>query len=118
VFHAVQVADGKEVYTTSATAYTGASVSIVDRVAYFGTFDNQVIALDLAKRAVNDYGTDRKFRTLVVGGRRRPGRARRPRSDGARARRDDWQTEVGAHDARADRLVARDCRITRLCREQ
>ena len=35
---------------TSATAYTGASVGIVDGVAYFGTFDNQVVALDLARR--------------------------------------------------------------------
>ena len=63
VFHAVRVADGKEAYSTSATAYTGASVCIVDNVAYFGTFDNQVIALDLAKRAVRwrYEHPDRKF---------------------------------------------------------
>ena len=36
---------------------------IVDSVAYFGTFDNQVIALDLAKRAVRwrYEHPDRKF---------------------------------------------------------
>ena len=37
----------RSAFATSATAYTGASVALVDNVAYFGTFDNQVIALDL-----------------------------------------------------------------------
>ena len=43
---------GKERIATSATAYTGASVALVNNVAYFGTFDNQVLALDLGSRKV------------------------------------------------------------------
>ncbi|MDH4064024.1 MAG: PQQ-like beta-propeller repeat protein, partial [Acidobacteriota bacterium] len=82
-FHAVRIGDGKEVYQTSATAYTGASVCIVGNVAYFGTFDNQMIALDLGRKAVTwSYEhPDRKFPfyssaavvdgTVVVGGRDR-----------------------------------------------
>jgi eukaryotic-like serine/threonine-protein kinase len=63
VFHAVRVSDGKEAFQTSATAYTGASVSMLNNVAYFGTFDNQVIALDLEKKAVKwrYEHPDRKF---------------------------------------------------------
>ena len=47
----------------SATAYTGASAAIVGNVAYFGTFDNQVIALDLQTRQVQwrYEHPDRKF---------------------------------------------------------
>ena len=52
IFHAVRVTNGQEVFATSATAYTGASVSIVQGVAYFGTFDNQVVAFDLKARKV------------------------------------------------------------------
>jgi eukaryotic-like serine/threonine-protein kinase len=83
VFHAVRLRDGREMFTTSATAYTGASVAIVKDVAYFGTFENEVIALDLAKRRVlwRYEHPDRKFPfyssaavvdgLLVLGGRDR-----------------------------------------------
>jgi eukaryotic-like serine/threonine-protein kinase len=83
VFHAVSAADGKERYRTSATAYTGASVALVGNVAYFGTFDNQVLALDLGSRKVlwRYEHPDRKFPfyssaavapgTVVLGGRDR-----------------------------------------------
>ena len=83
VFHAVDVKTGREQLATSATAYTGASVAMVDGVAYFGTFDNQVLALDLKSRKVlwRYEHPDRKFPfyssaavvdgTVVLGGRDR-----------------------------------------------
>ena len=83
VFHAVDVKTGKERIATSATAYTGASVALVNNVAYFGTFDNQVLALDLGSRKVlwRYEHPDRKFPfyssaavvdgTVVLGGRDR-----------------------------------------------
>ena len=83
VFHAVDVKTGKERINTSATAYTGASVALVNNVAYFGTFDNQVLALDLGSRKVlwRYEHPDRKFPfyssaavvdgTVVLGGRDR-----------------------------------------------
>ena len=83
VFHAVDIKTGKERYAASATAYTGASVALVNNVAYFGTFDNQVLALDLQSRKVlwRYEHPDRKFPfyssaavidgTVVLGGRDR-----------------------------------------------
>lgn len=83
MFHAVDVKTGNERFATSATAYTGASVAMVDGVAYFGTFDDQVLALDLTSRKVlwRYEHPDRKFPfyssasvvdgTVVLGGRDR-----------------------------------------------
>ena len=104
---------------TSATAYTGASVALVNGVAYFGTFDNQVLALDLeiAQGAVALRASRSQVSVLLVGGGgRRHRRPRRPRSHGARARREDRQGALDLHDARAHRLVAGDCRRPRLRR--
>jgi outer membrane protein assembly factor BamB len=63
VFHAIRVTDGRPAFTASATAYTGASVAIDGGVAYFGTFDNQVVAFDLKSRRVKwrYEHPDRKF---------------------------------------------------------
>ncbi len=62
-FHAVASSDGQGVLKLSRDRYTGASVAIVDGVAYFGTFDNQVLALDIAARKVlwRYEHPDRKF---------------------------------------------------------
>ena len=82
-FTPCDVKTGKERFATSATAYTGASVALVNNVAYFGTFDNQVLALDLRSRKVlwRYEHPDRKFPfyssaavvdgTVVLGGRDR-----------------------------------------------
>ena len=120
MFHAVDIKTGKERFATSATAYTGASVAIVNNVAYFGTFDNQVLALDLKSRKVlwRYEHPDRKFpfyssRVRSIDGTRG---ARRPRSHGPRARRQDRQGALDLHDARAHRLVAGDGRRARLRR--
>ena len=50
-FHAVRVRDGRQIFAASATAYTGASVAMANGTAYFGTFDNQVIAFELKTQA-------------------------------------------------------------------
>ncbi|MFN0087329.1 MAG: PQQ-binding-like beta-propeller repeat protein [Blastocatellia bacterium] len=49
-FRGVRVSDGKEVLRTSAGGNTGASVTIVGQSAYYGNFNNEVIALNLATR--------------------------------------------------------------------
>lgn len=52
VFHAVRVADGKEAFHVSMGAYTAASVALAGGNAYFGTFNNEVVSLNLKSRAV------------------------------------------------------------------
>ena len=101
--------DGSKVFEASATAYTGASVAMVDGVGYFGTFDNQVIAFDVKTRKVKwrYEHPERKFpfySSAAISCRRR--RARRSRSHGACARRGDGEGALDLHDPRAHRLVA------------
>jgi outer membrane protein assembly factor BamB len=81
VLRAVRVADGTEAYQIDSGAYTGASPVIDGNRAYFGTFDNEFLAFDLAaRRQVWRYADpDRRFPfyssaalakgRLVVGGR-------------------------------------------------
>ena len=109
VFHAVASPTARSGMTTSATAYTGASVAIVYDVAYFGTFDNQVIALDprLARRCGATSIPIASSRSIFGGGGRRPRRARRTRPHGARARRETGKAR-DLHDPGAHRLVAGD----------
>jgi eukaryotic-like serine/threonine-protein kinase len=52
VFRAIRLEDGKEAYRVPIGAYTGASVAVVGRRAYFGNFNNEVMALDLEKRTI------------------------------------------------------------------
>ncbi|PYQ24300.1 MAG: serine/threonine protein kinase [Acidobacteria bacterium] len=78
---AVRIADGKEAFEVSSDAYTGASPAIVGDRAYFGTFENEVLGVDLkAHRIVWRYEhPQRKFPfyssaavadgKVVVGGR-------------------------------------------------
>lgn len=49
-FRAIRVSDGQEIYAILAGAYTGASPAVTETHAYFGTFNNQVLALDLKER--------------------------------------------------------------------
>src|SRR5438034_6151234 len=51
-FRAIRIADGKQVYEIAAGAYTGASPAIDGDRAYFGTFNNDVLALDLKARKI------------------------------------------------------------------
>jgi eukaryotic-like serine/threonine-protein kinase len=52
VFRAVDVVNGKELFTLPIHAYMGASPAIRDGQVYVGTFGNEVIGIDLKKRAL------------------------------------------------------------------
>jgi eukaryotic-like serine/threonine-protein kinase len=51
-FRAIRISDGREVYKIDVGAYTGASPIVVGDRAYFGTFENEVLGLDLKARTV------------------------------------------------------------------
>jgi outer membrane protein assembly factor BamB len=51
-FRAIRIADGTQAYAITAGAYTGASPVIDGDRAYFGTFNFEVMALDLKARKV------------------------------------------------------------------
>jgi len=50
-FRAIDAATGKQVYELPLGAYTGASAAVLDKGAYVGTFGNEVLGIDLARRA-------------------------------------------------------------------
>ena len=47
ILRAIRVADGKEVFKISSGAYTGASPATLNGRAYYGTYENEVLAVDL-----------------------------------------------------------------------
>jgi outer membrane protein assembly factor BamB len=51
-FRAIRIADGAEVYSIASGAYTGASPALEGKWAFFGTFNNDVLGVDLAARKV------------------------------------------------------------------
>jgi outer membrane protein assembly factor BamB len=62
MFRAIRIADGKQEYQIEAGAYTAASPVVDGDRAYFGTFDYEVLAIDLKKRAVTwRYTPDAEF---------------------------------------------------------
>ena len=63
MLRAIRVSDGRQMYQIDSGAYTGASPLIVGTRAYFGTFNNEVLAVDLAKRRIlwRYTNPDRKF---------------------------------------------------------
>jgi len=52
IFRAIRISDGKEVYNVSSGAYTGASPALQGLTAFFGTFSNEVLSVDLQSRQV------------------------------------------------------------------
>ena len=52
IFRAIRVTDGTEMYQIESGAYTGASPVVDGDRAYFGTFNFEVLALDLTRRSV------------------------------------------------------------------
>lgn len=52
ILRVIRVKDGVEAYTVKIGSYTGASPALEGTMAFFGTFDNQVIGVDMAKRAI------------------------------------------------------------------
>ena len=52
MFRAIRVSDGQELFKVVSGAYTGASPSLLGQFAYYGTFDNEVLGVNLASRRV------------------------------------------------------------------
>ena len=52
LFRAIRVSDGREVFTISSGAYTGASPALKDDAAFYGTFDNEVLMVNLKNRSI------------------------------------------------------------------
>jgi outer membrane protein assembly factor BamB len=51
-FRAIRISDGRELFRVASGAYTGASPALVGRTAYYGTFNNEVIAVNLTTRRI------------------------------------------------------------------
>jgi len=51
-FRAIRISDGWEVFIISSGAYTGASPAVKDDAAYYGTFDNEVLMVNLKDRSI------------------------------------------------------------------
>ena len=81
VFRAIRISDGKEMFSIASGAYTGASPAIRGTAAYYGTFNNEVLMVDLTNRSIawRYQHPERKFpfyasaaltpTRIVVGGR-------------------------------------------------
>jgi outer membrane protein assembly factor BamB len=52
ILRGVRIDDGQEVLQVSSGAYTGASPAVVNEIAYYGTFNNEVLAVDLTARRI------------------------------------------------------------------
>ena len=52
LFRAIRIADGEEMFQVEAGAYTSASPVLDGDRAYFGTFNSEVLAVDLKRRSV------------------------------------------------------------------
>ncbi|HKG47427.1 MAG TPA: PQQ-binding-like beta-propeller repeat protein [Pyrinomonadaceae bacterium] len=53
LFRAIRISDGKEVFSVSSDAYTGASPALRGGSAFYGTFDNEVLGVNLAERKIS-----------------------------------------------------------------
>lgn len=51
-FRAIRITDGKEMFHIASGAYTGASPALVGQKAYYGTFNNEVLAVNLTTRRI------------------------------------------------------------------
>jgi len=52
VFRAIRIADGQQVFTVVSGAYTGASPALRGGAAFYGTFNNDVLMVNLAERRI------------------------------------------------------------------
>jgi outer membrane protein assembly factor BamB len=52
VFRAIRISDGREMFKVISGAYTGASPAMVGQFAYYGTFDNEVLGVNLTTKRV------------------------------------------------------------------
>jgi len=65
VFRAIRISDGAQVFQIASGAYTGASPALSGGAAFYGTFNNDVLMVDLAQRRIawRYQHPSRKFRT-------------------------------------------------------
>ena len=52
ILRAIRISDGTESYNVKIGSYTGASPALEGTMAYFGTFDNEVMGVDMAGRRI------------------------------------------------------------------
>ena len=52
LFRAIRISDGRELFRIPSGAYTGASPALVGNMAYYGTFNNEVLGVNLRTRRV------------------------------------------------------------------
>lgn len=52
VFRAIRIADGQQVFSVASGAYTGASPALRGGAAFYGTFNNDVLMVNLAERRI------------------------------------------------------------------
>ena len=52
LFRAIRISDGKEMFNVSSEAYTGASPAIRNNAAFYGTFNNEVLMVNLTDHKV------------------------------------------------------------------
>lgn len=52
LFRAIRLSDGKEMFSISSGAYTGASPALKGTAAFYGTFDNEVLMVNLKDRSI------------------------------------------------------------------
>ena len=52
ILRAIRIADGQQAYRVEIGAYTGASPAIDGQFAYFGTYNNEVVGANLARRRI------------------------------------------------------------------
>jgi outer membrane protein assembly factor BamB len=52
MFRAIRISDGRELYRIPSGAYTGASPALVGNMAYYGTFNNEVLGVNLRTRRI------------------------------------------------------------------
>ena len=53
MFRAIRISDGKEVFSVSSEAYTGASPALRGNAAFYGTFNNEVLMVNLTEHKVS-----------------------------------------------------------------
>ena len=52
MFRAIRISDGHELFKVVSGAYTGASPALAGQFAYYGTFDNEVLGVNIAAKRV------------------------------------------------------------------
>ncbi|MBI1897923.1 MAG: PQQ-binding-like beta-propeller repeat protein [Acidobacteria bacterium] len=52
MLRAIRISDGRQAYAIKSGAYTGASPALAGGFAYFGTFNNEVLAVDLGRKRI------------------------------------------------------------------